>query len=56
MKIDKYGVIYINVSLHLETDVDEEEIESIVSEMDYEFRHRHIADTKINGYEVENDS
>ena len=56
MKVDKYGVIYVNVSLYLETDVDEEEIEGIVSEMDYNFRHKHIADTKINGYEVNNDN
>ena len=51
-KVDKYGVIYVNVSLYLETDVDEEEIEGIVSKMDYNFRHKHIADTRINGYEV----
>tara|TARA_R100000781_G_C4008323_1_gene102776 strand:- start:370 stop:543 length:174 start_codon:yes stop_codon:yes gene_type:complete len=56
MKVDKYGVIYVNVSLYLETDVDEEEIEGIVSEMSYNFRHKYIADTKINGYEVNNDN
>ena len=48
----KHGVVYVNVSLYLELDFDEEEIEGIISEMDYNFKHKHISETRINGYEV----
>ena len=48
----KYGVVYVNVSLYLDIDLDEEEIEGIISEMDYNFKHKYISETRINGYEV----
>jgi len=43
------GVIYISVALYLEQDQDQEGIDEIISEMDYEFKHPLIADTVING-------
>jgi len=41
------NVVYIQVALYLECDADEETIQEIVSEMDYEFQHPMIQDTKI---------
>jgi len=47
-----HGVIYLNVSIYLKTDLTEEEINDLVSEVDYSFNHRLISDTRINGYEL----
>jgi len=41
------GIIYLRVALYLETDVTEEEVQDIVQEVDYEFNHPLVAETKI---------
>jgi len=41
------GIIYLKVALYLECDADEQEVQDIVSEMDYDFSHPMIQDTKI---------
>ena len=47
----KKGVVYIQVALYLECDQDEEEIQEIVNEMDYEFQHPMIQYTEIKEIE-----
>jgi hypothetical protein len=49
--MEKQGIIYVKVALYLEADADEEEVQEIVSEMDYEFRHPMIQETKIQEVE-----
>ena len=43
------GVIHISVSLILNQDLDEEQIQDLLSEMDYNFEHINIEETRING-------
>ena len=51
-KENKYSVAYINIGLHLEMDLTEEQIENIINEMSCEIKHKLISDTIINGYEL----
>lgn len=41
------GVVYVKVALYLETDLTEEEVQEMVSEMDYGFDHKMISHTEI---------
>ena len=41
------GIIYVKVALYLESDADEDEVQEIVNEMDYEFRHPMVQETEI---------
>jgi len=41
------GIIYVKVALYLEADADEDEVQEIVSEMDYNFSHPMISHTEI---------
>jgi len=45
------GIVYVKVALFLECDATESEVQEIVSEMDYEFKHRMISETKIIDHE-----
>jgi len=45
------GIVYVKVALYLECDATESEVQEIVSEMDYEFKHPLIAETKILDHE-----
>tara|TARA_R110000824_G_scaffold150950_7_gene321801 strand:+ start:145 stop:312 length:168 start_codon:yes stop_codon:yes gene_type:complete len=49
---NKYGVAYINIGLHFEMDLTEEQIEEIINEMSYGIKHKLISDTRMNGYEL----
>jgi len=51
-KENKYGVAYINIGLYFEMDLTEKQIEEIINGMSYEIKHKLIADTRINGYEL----
>ena len=44
------GIIYVQVALYLEADVDEEEAQEIVEEMDYDFKHKMISHTEVKGH------
>ena len=41
------GTIKVEVKLFLEMDVDEETVAEIIENMDYNFKHKLIADTEI---------
>lgn len=41
--------VYISATIFVDEDVTDEEIQDIVSEMDYNFSHNKIGDTRING-------
>lgn len=43
------GKINISVTLFFETDLDDEDIEELISEVDYEFKDKLISETRING-------
>ena len=45
------GIIYVKVALYLECDADEDEVQEIVSEMDYNFSHPMIQETNIQEVE-----
>lgn len=45
------GIIYVKVALYLERDADEDEVQEIVNEMDYEFHHPMIQETEIKEIE-----
>ena len=45
------GIIYVKVALYLECDADEDEVQGIVNEMDYEFNHPMIQQTEIKEVE-----
>jgi len=48
----RYDVAYLNVSIYFETDLTEEEIQNVISEVEYEFPHNLISETRINGIEI----
>jgi len=48
----KFKVIYLNVAVYLETDLTEEEIKNLVTELYYEVNDNLITETRINGYEL----
>jgi len=46
---ERKGIVYLQVALYLEADADDDEIQDIVSEMDYSFTHPMISDTEVQG-------
>jgi hypothetical protein len=49
MKPEYTKTAYISVTLHLNEELTEEEIEQILEECDYNFDHQWIENTTING-------
>ncbi len=45
------GIIELKIKLYLETDVTEDHAQDIVNELDYEIKHKMIADTEIMDFE-----
>jgi hypothetical protein len=43
------GKVEISVTLFFELDLDDEEIQDVIADMDYEFKHLAIQETRING-------
>ena len=46
------SIIYLSVSLYLNSDMSQEEVDDLISEVEYDFNHYNISHTIING-EVE---
>lgn len=42
-------IAYISVTLHLNEDLTEDEIEDMIADCDYKFEHQWIENTTING-------
>lgn len=49
MNEEKVSVIYITVKLELSIPIDKEEVEEVVSELEYNFEHNYITNTEICG-------
>jgi hypothetical protein len=41
--------VYISATIFVNEDLDQEQIDDVISEMDYSFNHPRIGDTRING-------
>ena len=49
---EKHGVAYLNIGVYFELDLTDEQIDEVISELDYTIKHKLISDTRINGYEL----
>lgn len=47
--------VYISVTLFVGEDTDQEQINDMIAEVDYSFKHPMICDTRING-EIDSDN
>ncbi len=50
--LEKHGVAYLNIGVYFELDLTDEQIDEVISELDYTIKHKLINDTRINGYEL----
>jgi hypothetical protein len=45
------GVVYVKVAVYFELDLSDEQIDEVISEVDYDFKHNLISHTEIKGVE-----
>jgi len=48
---EKFGTVYLNVSLHFKDPLTTEQVDDFVSNLDYEFKHESLDRTELNGWE-----